>query len=164
MWSVSPTSPAKAVKPMLDQLGIEFAELGLAEARFPHEERPARNVDRDPAQRLVHRRVSGAEARDAAPLAQCLGDGLAERQRRILGRVMLIDMQIAIHLQRDVDQRVSRQLLDHMIEEADPGRDIIDTRPIEVDGDIDRGFRGLAADGGCAHGRRYSVHASSGNA
>jgi hypothetical protein len=41
------------------------------------------------------------------------------RERRILDRVVLVDVKVANGLARDVDQRVARQLLDHMIEEAD---------------------------------------------
>src|SRR3546814_6128315 len=82
-------------------------------------------------QRLVHRRVRFAIAGDAALVAQRLGDSLAERECRILDRVMLVDMQIALHRHRDVDQRMARQLLDHMVEETDAGGNRIGAAAVE---------------------------------
>ena len=67
----------------------------------------------------------------------------------ILGRVVLVDMEIALGLQRDVDQGVAGQLLDHMVEEADPGRDLVGAGPVEIDGGRDRGLLGPARDGRC---------------
>ena len=93
-----------------------------------------------------------AEAGDAAPVAERAGERLAERDRRILGGVVLIDMQVAGRAQADVDQRVARELLEHMIEEADAGRDLIGAGAVEVDLDRDVGFARLAVDRGGAHG------------
>src|SRR3546814_17442280 len=79
---------------------------------------------------------------DAALVAQRLGDSLAERECRILDRVMLVDMQIALHRHRDVDQRMARQLLDHMVEETDAGGNRIGAAAVEIDGDRDIRFLG----------------------
>src|SRR3546814_10318272 len=46
----------EGLEPVLEQFGIEIAEALLAELRLPHGERPPGNVQREPAQRLVHRR------------------------------------------------------------------------------------------------------------
>jgi hypothetical protein len=70
----------------------------------------------------------------------------------IFGGVVLIDMQIANRLYGQINQRVPRQLLEHMIEKADPCRNIILARAVEIDRNIDRCFMGLAADITCAHG------------
>ena len=72
---------------------------------------------------------------------------LAEHDAGILGRVVLVDMQIALGLERNVDQRVAGELLDHVVEEADPGRDLVGPGPVEIDGGRDRGLLGLARDG-----------------
>ena len=39
-------------------------------------------------------------------------------------------------LSADVDQRVPRELLDHMVEEADAGRDLVGAGPVEIDGSV----------------------------
>ena len=59
---------------------------------------------------------------------------------------MLVDMQIALGLQRNVDQRMPGELLDHVVEEADPGRDVVGAGAVEIDGGRDRGLLGAAVD------------------
>ena len=63
--------------------------------------------------------------------------------------VVLVDMQIAVRLERNVDQRVARQLLDHMVEKANTRRDLVRPGPVEIDGGRDRGLLGLAGDSRC---------------
>ena len=97
-------------------------------------------------QRLVHGKVERGVAGDAAPLAERLGDGLAERNAGVLDGVVVVDVQVALGLDRHVDQRVARKLLQHMVEEADAGGDIEAAGAVDIDGDRDRGLLGLAAD------------------
>src|SRR5450830_275424 len=52
---------------------------------------------------------------------------------------------------RDVDARVPRQQVEHVIEEADAGRDRRAAGPVEIDLDLHVGFLGLALYGGFAH-------------
>ncbi len=75
-----------------------------------------------------------------------LGHGLAEHDAGIFGGVVLIDMQIALGLEGNVDQGVAGELLDHMVEEADAGRDLVGAGAVEIDGGGDRGFLGPALD------------------
>ena len=112
----------------------------------PDQERPAGNVDRRARQRLVHGKVERSVAGDAAPLAERLGNGLAERDAGILDGVVVVDMQVALGLDRHVDQRMARKLLQHMVEEADAGRDIEAARAVDIDCDRDRGLLGFTAD------------------
>ena len=73
---------------------------------------------------------------------------------------MLVDMEVALHLHRYVDQRMARQLFDHMVEETDSGGHRIVAGAVEVDGDRDIRFLGRALDGGGSHGRPHSTHFS----
>jgi hypothetical protein len=91
-------------------------------------------------------------ARDALHVAERLANRLAERDADILGGVVVIDVQIALGLDRDVDARVPRQQVEHVIEEADAGRDRRAAGPVEIDLDLHVGFLGLALYGGFAHG------------
>ncbi len=93
-----------------------------------------------------------AVAGDAALVAERLRHGFAEREGRILDRMMLVDVQIALHGHRNVDQRMARQLFDHMVEETDSGGHRIVARAVEIDGDRDIRFLGRALDGGGSHG------------
>jgi hypothetical protein len=47
---------------------------------------------------------------------------------------------------------MARQLLQHVVEEADPGLHVIGALAVEIDGDGDLGLGGLAFDAGLAHG------------
>ena len=57
---------------------------------------------------------------------------------------MIVDVHIALGAQRDVDQAVARELLEHVVEETDAGFDVVDAGAIEVDGGGDAGLLGLA--------------------
>ena len=69
--------------------------------------------------------------------------------------MVLVDMEIAIHFQRHVDQRMAAELFDHMVEKADPRRDVVTARPVEIDLDEDFRFRGVPLYPAGAHGARY---------
>jgi hypothetical protein len=58
---------------------------------------------------------------------------------------------IAIRLDRDVDARMPRQQIEHMVEEADTGRNLGYACAIEVYRNLDVGLLGLALDGRYAH-------------
>ena len=62
-------------------------------------------------QRLVQRRREVAEAVDARAAAQRLRQRLAERKRNVLVRVVVVDVQVALRMHRDVKQAVAGDLL-----------------------------------------------------
>ena len=110
--------------------------------------RPARHVDGDAGQRLVHGQVGAGVAGDALLVAQRLGHRLAQHDAAILRRVVEVDVQVALGLQRDVDQGVAGELLQHVVEEADARGDVVGAGAVEVDGRLDLGLLGGALDGG----------------
>jgi hypothetical protein len=61
---------------------------------------------------------------------------------------MKIDMQITFGAKRQVDEAVARELLQHVIEEADAGRDVARTGAVEIDGTADLGLTRDALDAG----------------
>ena len=138
---------------MLEQLGVHLAQPFLGETHVPHQPRAARDIQHHPRQRFVHRRVRFAVAADPGLVAERLGDALADRDRRILGGVVLVDMQVADDAAGNVDQRMARELLDHVVEKADPGRDLKGPGAIEVHLDGNVGFMGLAGYPGGSHGQ-----------
>ena len=135
----------EGLEPFLEQLGVHLAELGLGEIHLPDQVRPVGGVERDLGQRLVHRDHGAAVAADAGAVAQRLGQAFAQHDADILGRVVVVDMQVALGAQRDVDQAVARQLLQHVVEEADAGLDVVCAGAVEIDGDGDTGLLGLRA-------------------
>ena len=73
-------------------------------------------------------------AHDAAQVAGSLAQRLSERDADILDGVMLVDMQIALGRDLDIHQRMARQLIEHVVEKADAGRNLA------VAGAVDRKF------------------------
>ena len=153
----------KTVEPVFDQLGIPLTQTRHRKADLPHKIGPPRNIECATGQRLVHRRISRAIARNPALIAQRLQNRLANRDSGVFGGVMLVDMQVADGLHLQVDQRMARQLFEHMIKKADAGRNLINAGAVKIDFDINRRFVCLAADSPGAHGRRYSRVCAFGN-
>ena len=116
------------------------------------EERPAGDVEGDARQRLVHRQMDVGIAADALLVAERLHERLAERDAGVLDRVVVVDMQVALHLDREVDQRMAGEEVEHMVEEADAGRDLGLAGAVESERHGDIGLVGAAADARGAHG------------
>ena len=84
--------------------------------------------------------------RDPLHIAERLLHRLAERDADVLGGVVVVDVQIALGLDRNVDARVPRQEVEHVVEEADAGCNVRDTLAVEIDRDLDVGLLGGALD------------------
>ena len=65
-----------------------------------------------------------AVAADARLVAQGLAQGLAEADADVLDRVVLVDVQVALGVDRQIDRRVLGQQRQHVVEEADAGGDL----------------------------------------
>jgi hypothetical protein len=61
-------------------------------------------------------------------------------------------MQIAIGMHVEVDQTVTGDLVEHVIEEGHAGGQLLAAGAIEIDAHPDPGFGGIAADFGGSHG------------
>ena len=84
--------------------------------------RTRRQVDDRARQGLVEGREARAEALDAANLAERLFERLAQRNRTVLGRVVVINVQVAAALQLQGQAAVLGQRLQHVVEEAEARR------------------------------------------
>ncbi len=91
-----------------------------------------------------------AVAADAGAVAQRLGEALAQHDAGILGGVVIVDVQVALGAQGDVDQAVAAQLLQHVVEEADAGLDVVLAGAVEIDGGGDARLLGGARHVGAA--------------
>ena len=97
-------------------------------------------------QRLFHRQREVAVAADARLVAQRLPQCLAQADAHVFDRVVLIDVQVALRSDRQVAGRVLGQQRQHVIEEADAGGDLRLAGAVEIQFQLDRGFRRLAVD------------------
>ncbi len=92
----------------------------------------AREIDHHARQRFVQRHVGMAVARQAGLVADRLGHGQAQRDAHVFHRVVAVDVQVALGLDVEVDQAVARHLVEHVVEEADPGRQFGLARAVEI--------------------------------
>ena len=138
-WIAAPSVSASERKKCGTSSVGKPADLLAAELAFEHGVRAAGKVDRDLRLRFVHRQQE-AVARDAGLVAQRLAQRLAERERAVLDGVVLVDVQVALAGELQREAAVLRDLLEHVIEEADAGRHLNGVRGIEVDGYLDLRF------------------------
>ncbi len=97
----------------------------------------------------MHVRIAG----DPDLVAERFGKRLPKYDADILGRVVKIDVQIALGFELDIDQRMPGQLLEHVIQEAHARLDVVVARAVEIDRGGNFGFLGLARNRGLAfHG------------
>jgi division protein CdvB (Snf7/Vps24/ESCRT-III family) len=62
-------------------------------------------------------------------------------------------VQVALGLDRQVDHAVARDLVQHVVEEADAGGELGNAAAVEIEDDADLRFQGVARDVGLPHGR-----------
>src|SRR5215469_7420842 len=141
----------ESTKPFFDQCGVEWPDFGPHEFNVEYQEWPTGNIESDARERFVHRHVHIGIAGDALHLGKRLLDRLAERDANIFGRVVVIDVQIALGSNADVNSRMPGQQIEHVVEKADASFDRRRAGPIEVDGDLDIGFLSLARHRAFAH-------------
>src|ERR1700690_4149233 len=143
----------------VDQLDVEVCPQRVAEraAEFLHEdeveipdehglrlhavgeERAPAHVHHDTRQRFVHREEEESVPGDAQLVPQRLLEGLAKDKADILDRVVVVDVDVALRLDREVKEAVLREQRQHVVEEADPRRDLGHTGA--VDGERYRNVR-----------------------
>jgi len=137
----------------LDQFTVKAANLFSWEGDFPHERHTTAEVDRGGYKCLFHGEREVAVAVDAAFVTQSLLQTASKADAHILDRVMLIDMQVAAGLDGQVEQAVSGEQGEHVIEEADARVNLRLACSIQRELQGDLSFRGAAVDGGGAmHG------------
>ena len=136
------------------QIRVEFPDLRVMEGRAEHEERTTGDVECDARQCFIHRQKAIGIACDATQITQRLTDGLAQHNACVFHRVMLINMQIALGLNRNVDEAVTGDLVEHVVKKTNACGEVGFTRAVEVDLDGDLGFVGIASNFGLPRGGR----------
>jgi hypothetical protein len=100
-----------------------------------------------------------AIAAQPALVAHGLGYRLAQGDADIFDGVVAIDVQIALGLDVEVDQAMAGNLVEHVVEETDAGRELGGAGAVDVQAHPDLGFVGFAGDIGGAVGHKISFKA-----
>jgi hypothetical protein len=115
----------EGLEELAHQLGVEAADLVRAGTPCGRRGRAGRTRR---ARRASASRPSADGRRHSGVMPflspSACSQGLAERDADILDRVVVVDVQVALGLDGGVDQRMARDLIEHMVEEADAGRDL----------------------------------------
>src|SRR6266699_1108534 len=141
---------------MRDVLAREPADTLPAQPERDVGERPAGEIHDRPSQPVVERCEGPAEPVYTAPLSQGPIERFSQCQGAILGRVVIVHLQIAFAGQRQVEARVTAQCVEEMVEEADAGLHIRLAGAVEIERDANRCFPCRARDR-----RSARVHGSS---
>ncbi len=121
---------------------------------------PPGEIDHGAREGLVERGEGRAEAGDAAPLPERLIERLPERQRAVLDRVVVVDLEIARAFERQIEARVPGECCQHMVEKPDAGRDVRPAAAVEGELERDLGLEGLATDRCLARAHQGTIWAS----
>ena len=92
---------------------------------------PAAEIDGGARERVVHRHDGVAVARDPAAVAERPVERLAERERRVLGGVVVARLEVAGPLEDEVEAGVEGELLEEVVVEPGAGRDPHAARAVE---------------------------------
>ena len=77
---------------------------------------------------------------DPGAVAERLGERGAEDERDVLDRVVLVDLEVAVGVDRQVEQAVVGERAEQVVVEADPGVDRGVAGAVEAEGDRDLGL------------------------
>lgn len=130
---------------MLYHFGTEIAHALKTVFGFIFQMRTPGDIQRAARQALVHRQHE-PETACAAFVPQRLIQRFPQRQGGIFHRVMIVDMQIALHGNIHAQPAMGRYLIEHVIEKADAGVDTAAAFSVEPDLDVDGGFPRHAVD------------------
>lgn len=94
---------------------------------------PARQIDNRPAQCLVHRHHGFTVAIYPTFIAECLDEGLAERERDVFDGMMIVDLEIALTCNLQVEQPVFGEQFEHVFEKRKADRDTRVAAAVEIE-------------------------------
>ena len=101
--------------------------------------------------RLVEGDGSVGHPGDASAIAERVVERLAHSETNVFNGVMGVDREVADGFDAQVEAAMARELIEHVIEHADPGIDIGLPGALKAKGNIDLGLFGLAVNGALAH-------------
>jgi hypothetical protein len=133
-----------------NKLGIELADFLCGELGLKNEKRTAAEIERNGRKRFVHRERKMSITTDAAFIAQRIAHGLAQANADVLDRVVLIDIQIANGVEREIERGVFGQKREHVVEKPDAGGDLRRSAAVEVQFELNVGFSRFTNDFGCS--------------
>src|SRR5262245_37074094 len=131
---------------MLGQLDRKCPDLVAHVLDFVDEVRTSRQINHGARQSLVHRGMRGAVTNNAFFISERPGERLAHTDRRVLYRVVVINLQIAFASHLEIEQPVAREKFEHMVEKWNARVDGAFALAVEVERDANVSLFGFAFD------------------
>ncbi len=129
-----------------DHFSRHFTDRIPREVRIEHQIAAPGQVYADLCLALVHRQQEAVPG-NAALVVQRRAQGGAQTDRDILDRVVFVDVQVAFATQGKCKSTMTRDLLQHVIEETDAGGDVLRAVGVQVDGQANARLAGVALHG-----------------
>ena len=148
----------EALKKLTRQIDIETSDVRTDEITMIKEPWPARKVDDYARQCLVERHVGVPVANNSGAICQCLIKRLTETDADILYRVMIVYFGIAVAVNAEIDQPVTNNLVQHVVEERHATVQISTTRTIDIEIDTNSRFERVSHHAGRATGHVSAVY------
>src|SRR5690606_6246912 len=79
---------------------------------------------------------------DTGLVSDRLAQEVTEHDRAVLGGVVVVDLEVAFALQRQVEAGVARERCQHVVEKPDAAAHLCVTAPVDVEGRRDLGLAG----------------------
>ena len=110
------------------------------------QEEPSGEIDDCAGQGLVHRDVGRTVPRDERFVAERLSKGLSQRDSHVLDGVVLVHVQVPLAPDVQIEPAVTREQGEHVIEEANAGRDFVRPGSVQIEADANLGLGRLSGD------------------
>jgi hypothetical protein len=155
-----PAVDGERLQQVRDHLAAQAADVLAPERQIDAGVGTATQVDRDLGQCFVQRHGGITEPANASAFGKGFVEGLAERDADILGGVVLVDMQVTIGFDRQVETRVARKAIEHVVQETDTSGDIRPARTVQVEQYFYLALPGLTVDPRGTRLRHSSEHSN----
>lgn len=137
---------------LVNEINIELTNHCPRKGDIEFQPRPAGKVDHDARQGLVKRNVAMAITGQSLFVTPGLGQRLPDGDTDILHRVMRIDMEIAIGLHIKIDQAMTGNLVEHVVEERYASGKLALTGAIKIETHGNLRLQRIACDFSLPHG------------
>src|ERR1019366_1495893 len=146
----------EAAEEVLGELSLQVADEAHLDQIFVDQGGASAEIYGDHGEGLVHGQDEVAGPVDALAIAEGFGEQLAQHDADVFHGVVLVDGEIAFGLQGDIESAVFGEQLQHMVEEANAGGDVIASAAIDFQGAADACLFGVALNGSSSHAAKTS--------
>ena len=140
----------KSLKEICHQFGLQVAHQPRAHLGIDSEGSASAQIDGCNCKSLVHRHQEVSGAQNAALVAKGAIEGLAQRDAHVLDGMVLVNVEVSIAFEFQVECAVAGEELQHVIEEANAGGDLVLAAAFDGEMDGDTRLGGIALDDGGA--------------